>query len=66
MQYSSCDLLAIIGGLQIFELKLAMDDHELTKVYSLMIYFIWVHISWLNWKYMHMLLAMRCLNGLKA
>ena len=23
------DLLAIIGGLQIFELKLAIDDHEL-------------------------------------
>ena len=28
------DLLDIFVGLQIFELKLAMDDHELTKVYS--------------------------------
>jgi len=27
------DLLDIFVGLQIFELKLAMDDHELTKVY---------------------------------
>ena len=27
------DLLDIFGGLQIYELKLAKDDHELTKVY---------------------------------
>jgi hypothetical protein len=31
---SNCgDLLEIFGGLQIFEWKLALDDHELTKVY---------------------------------
>jgi hypothetical protein len=34
VSYSSCgDLLELFGGLQIIELKLAMDDHELTKVY---------------------------------
>ena len=34
------DLLDIFGGLQIYELKLAKDDHELTKVYFYLNHFI--------------------------
>jgi hypothetical protein len=34
VQRSSCgNLLELFGGLQIIELKLAMDGHELIKVY---------------------------------
>jgi hypothetical protein len=34
VSYLSCgDLLELFGGLQISELKLAMDDHGLIKVY---------------------------------
>ena len=64
MQRSSCgDLMELFGGLQIIELKLAMDDHELTKIYSLLISFIWVHMSRLNWINMRMLLIVSGLNG---
>ena len=47
-------LLELFGGLQIFKLKHVMDDHDLTKVYSLFIYFTWGHLT-----SMHTLLAIR-------
>ena len=56
------DLLDIINGLQIIKWKLAMDDHDLTKVYLLLIIYLGAYELIELDKYA-MLLAMRCLNG---
>jgi hypothetical protein len=46
------DLLEIIDGLKIFELKLAIGWSWANQGISLVDHFIWVHMSWLNWIYM--------------